>query len=232
MGELQALTARNSPSEKVRSVIDFYAARSPNGRKISIMLEECSAEYRTHFVDLEGGQQFSPEFRRINPNSKIPAIVDASGDEPVTVFESAAVLIYLAEKFGRLMPTGSAARAQCMSWTIWQVANVGPMFGQSHHFHSVAPEQCPYAIKRFSKEAARLVRVMERRLAEADYLAGAYSIADIAVFPWMRVALDSMAETYPDLVGETPAIRRWFAEVNDRPAVQRGLALGRVNAAS
>lgn len=208
-------------------MIDFYAARSPNGRKISIMLEECGAPYRVHFVNLEQGEQFKPEFRRINPNSKIPAIIDYGDEAPVTVFESASILIYLAEKFDRLLPPTSAGRAECISWTVWQVANVGPMFGQSHHFNSIAHEKCPYAIARFSKEAARLVRVMERRLAEHAFLAGVYSIADIAVFPWIRVALDPMARDFPDLVGETHNVRRWFADISERPAVQRGLALGR-----
>jgi GSH-dependent disulfide-bond oxidoreductase len=213
--------------EGADAMIEFYAARSPNGRKISIMLEECGAPYRVHFVKLEQGEQFQPEFRHINPNSKIPAIIDNEGEAPVTVFESASILIYLAEKFDRLLPRTPAGRAECISWTVWQVANVGPMFGQSHHFNSIAPEKCPYAITRFSQEAARLVRVLERRLAEKAFLAGDYSIADIAVFPWIRVALDSMVRNFPDLVGETPSIRRWFAEVSERPAVQRGLALGR-----
>lgn len=208
-------------------MIEFYAARSPNGRKISIMLEECGAPYGVHFVNLEQGEQFKPEFRRINPNSKIPAIVDNEGEAQVTVFESASILIYLAEKYDCLLPKTPAGRAECISWTVWQVANVGPMFGQSHHFNSIAPEKSPYAITRFSKEAARLVRVMERRLAEHAFLAGDYSIADIAVFPWIRVALDSMIQKFPDLVGETANVRRWFAEISERPAVQRGLALGR-----
>lgn len=207
-------------------MIDFYAARSPNGRKISIMLEECGAPYRVHFVNLEKGEQFKPEFRRINPNSKIPAIIDTEGEAPVTVFESASILIYLGEKFGRLIPKSAAGRAECISWTAWQVANVGPMFGQSHHFNSIASEHSPYAVARFSKEAARLVRVLERRLAERAFLAGDYSIADIAVFPWIRVALDSIIRNSPDHVGETPSIRRWFGEISMRPAVQRGLALG------
>jgi GST-like protein len=208
-------------------MIDFYAARSPNGRKISIMLEECGADYRVHFVNLEQGEQFKPEFRLINPNSKIPAIIDDEGDAPVTVFESASILIYLAEKFDRLLPRTPAGRAACISWTVWQAANVGPMFGQSHHFRSVAKEECLYAVERFSKEAARLVRVLERRLSQEAFLAGDYSIADIAVFPWIRVALDSMVRDFPDLVGETASIRRWFAELSERPAVRRGLALGR-----
>lgn len=207
-------------------MIDFYAARTPNGRKIAIMLEECAASYETRLVDIGNGEQFHPDFTRINPNGKIPAIVDHDAPAPVIVFESAAILIYLAEKFGTLMPQSPPHRATCMSWTIWQVANVGPRFGEAHHFTSKAPEKCPHAIERFSTEAARLLRVMDKRLSEAAYLAGAYSIADIAVFPWIRVALEPMATARPDLVGATPHIRRWFAEIDARPAVQRGLAMG------
>jgi len=208
-------------------MIDFYAARTPNGRKIAIMLEECAASYETHMVDIGKGEQFHPDFTRINPNGKIPAIVDRDAPEPVIVFESAAILTYLAEKFGTLMPQSPRDRAICMSWTIWQVANVGPMFGQAHHFTSKAPEKCPHAIERFSTEAARLLLVMDKRLSESAYLAGAYSIADIAVFPWIRVALEPMATARPDLVGAMPHIRRWFGDINARPAVQRGLAMGR-----
>ncbi|NWG54401.1 MAG: glutathione S-transferase N-terminal domain-containing protein [Hydrogenophilaceae bacterium] len=207
-------------------MIDFYAARTPNGRKIAIMLEECAARYETRLIDLGRGEQFEPAFTAINPNAKIPAIVDRDGAASVVVFESAAILIYLAEKFGRLLPVEAPARAACMSWTVWQAANVGPMFGQAHHFTSRAPETCPHAIERFAAESARLLHVMERRLGEARFLAGDYSIADIAVFPWIRAALDPMASARPDLVGDTPNIRRWFAEVGARPAVQRGIAFG------
>lgn len=208
-------------------MIDFYAARTPNARKIAIMLEECAASYETHVVDIGNGEQFHPDFTRINPNGRIPAIVDHDAPAPVIVFESAAILIYLAEKFETLMPQSPPDRAMCMSWTIWQVANVGPRFGEAHHFTSKAPEAYPHAIERFSTEAARLLLVMDKRLSEAAYLAGAYSIADIAVFPWIRVALEPMATARPDLVGATPHIRRWFAEIDARPAVQRGLAMGR-----
>ena len=142
-------------------MIDFYAARTPNARKIAIMLEECDARFQTHMIDIGKDEQFTPEFLRVNPNAKIPAIVDPDSPAPVTVFESAAILIYLGEKFGRLLPTGGAARATCISWTVWQVANVGPMFGQANHFTNVTTETCPYAIERFSREAARLVQVME-----------------------------------------------------------------------
>jgi GST-like protein len=207
-------------------VIDLYAARTPNARKISIMLEECEAYYQTHMIEIGKGEQFAPDFLRINPNAKIPAIVDLDAEAPVSVFESAAILIYLGEKFARMLPTARAARATCIGWTVWQVANVGPMFGQANHFTNLATEKHPYAIERFSTEAARLVRVMEARLAEEAYLAGDYSIADIAAYPWIRVALDPMARARPDLIGGTPNIRRWFAEIGARPAVQRGIALG------
>lgn len=208
-------------------MIEFYAARTPNGRKIAIMLEECGAHYETRLIDIGKEEQFDPAFTRINPNGKIPAIVDHDAREPIVVFESAAILIYLADKFRNLIPQDVHGRALCMSWTIWQVANVGPMFGQAHHFTSKAPETCAHAIERFSNETARLLHVLDKRLSDAVYLAGACSIADIAVFPWMRVALEPTAKARPDLVGATPHIRRWFAEVNARPAVQRGLALGR-----
>lgn len=208
-------------------MIELHAARTPNGRKIAIMLEECAATYETHLIDIGKGEQFHPDFTRINPNGKIPAIVDRETPEPIIVFESASILIYLAEKFGALIPKSPPDRATCISWTIWQVANVGPMFGQAHHFTSKAPEPCPHAIERFSGEAARLLHVMDQRLSEQAYLAGDYSIADIATFPWIRVALEPMASARPDLVGPTPHIRRWFADINNRPAVQRGLAMGR-----
>jgi len=208
-------------------VIEFYAARTPNGRKIAIMLEECAARYETRMIDIGKGGQFDASFTRINPNAKIPAIVDSDAPEPVVVFESAAILIYLAEKFGQFIPEDARGRAACMSWTIWQVANVGPMFGQSHHFTSKAPEKCAHAIERFSTEAARLLHVLDKRLSGEAYIAGAYSIADIAVFPWIRAALEPMARAWPELVGATPHIRRWFADVNARPAVQRGIDFGR-----
>lgn len=207
-------------------MIDFYAARTPNGRKIAIMLEECAASYETHFIDIGKGEQFHPDFTRINPNGKIPAIVDHDGTDAVTVFESAAILIYLADKYGMLIPQRPRDRATCMSWTIWQAANVGPRFGEAHHFTSKAPEKCPHAIERFSIEAVRLLHVMEQRLSEHAHLAGDYSIADIAVFPWIRVALEPMATARPDLVGPMPHVRRWFADINARPAVQRGIAMG------
>lgn len=206
-------------------MIDLYTAKTPNGRKIAIMLEECAAQYEQRWIDLSAGAQFAPAFLAINPNAKIPAIVDRGAQPEVAVFESAAILFYLAEKFGRFLPADAQGRAAALSWTVWQAANVGPMLGQAHHFTSKAPEKSPHAIERFSMEAARLVKVMDKRLSEAPYLAGDYSIADIAVFPWIRAALEPMRQARPDLIGDTLSIERWFDLIQARPAVQRGLSL-------
>ncbi len=209
-------------------MIDLYTASTPNGRKISIMLEECELLYRVHLVNLGRKEQFLPDFVSINPNSKIPAIVDHDPQgEPVRVFESGAVLIYLAQKAGRLLPAEPAQHFACLSWLFWQVANVGPMFGQAHHFATVAPEKLGYPINRFSDEAARLVRLMDDHLGRTAFLAGEYSIADIAAFPWLRVALDSICQARSEVTGEAKHVRRWLAEIAARPAVERGLAVGR-----
>lgn len=209
-------------------MIDLYTAGTPNGRKISIMLEECELPYRAHLVNLERREQFEPAFVGINPNSKIPAIVDhGPKGEPVRVFESGAILIYLARKAGRLLPAEPAQHFACLSWVFWQVANVGPTFGQAHHFATVAPEKLDYAINRFGDEAARLVRLMDDHLGHTAFLAGDYSIADIASFPWLRVALDSICQARPETTGEAKHIRRWLAVIAARPAVERGLAVGR-----
>lgn len=207
-------------------MIDLYTARTPNGRKISIMLEECGLDYRSIMVDIGKGEQFSAAFNRVNPNAKIPAIVDHAGEGgPVTVFESGAILEYLAMKSGRFLPHGAQARATCMSWLFWQVANIGPMFGQANHFANVAPEKLPYAIERYSGEAARLVALTERELSTREYLAGDYSIADIATYPWMKVALDGVVKARPEIAGEGANIRRWLADIGARPAVARGMAM-------
>lgn len=208
-------------------MIDFYTAKTPNGRKIAIMLEECGLEYRPIMVDIGKGEQFSTAFTRINPNAKIPAIVDHAGDGgPVTVFESGAILEYLARKTGRFMPQTEAARAACMSWLFWQAANAGPMFGQANHFANVAPEKLPYAIERYASEAARLVALTDRELATRPCLAGDYSVADIAAYPWFKVALDGIVKARSEIAGEGAHIRRWLAEIGARPAVERGMAVG------
>jgi GST-like protein len=200
-------------------MIDLHTAPTPNGFKVSIALEELGLPYTVHLVDLRTGAQFAPEFLRISPNNKIPAIVDKSTG--ITVFESGAILVYLAEKAGRLMPSEPKARYAAFSWLFFQVGGTGPMLGQAHHFRMYAPEKIPYAIDRYTNEGKRLYGVLDRRLAEARYLAGdEYTIADIANLPWLlsheRQGID---------IGEFPHVRRWMAELRERPAVQRGLAV-------
>jgi GST-like protein len=208
-------------------MIDLYTARTPNGRKVSIMLEECALPYRVTLIDIGKGEQFHPDFVSINPNAKIPAIVDRGGDAPVPVFESGAILIYLAEKAGQFLPADPIPRFACLSWLFWQVGNVGPMFGQANHFATVAPERLSYPIARFGGEAARLVRLMDDHLGKSQFLAGDYSIADMAAFPWLRVALESICQARPEIAGEGHNVRRWLGEVAVRPAVMRGMAVGR-----
>jgi GST-like protein len=193
-------------------VIRLYAAHTPNGRKVSVMLEECGFAYQIVKVNLGQGEQFTPEFTALNPNQKIPAIVDGG----VTLAESGAILVYLAEKAGKLLEP----RYPVLQWLMFQMAHVGPMLGQAHHFRLQAKEKLPYAIERYEKEAARIYGVLDRRLQSADYLAGGYSIADIATYPWVLrhfnfgVALDDYA-----------ALKGWADRIGARPAVQRGMEI-------
>jgi GSH-dependent disulfide-bond oxidoreductase len=201
-------------------MIDFYTWATPNGRKIAIMLEEVALPYRVINVDITSGDQFAPEFLAINPNGKIPAIVDPDGPggRKLAVFESGAILIYLGEKTGKLLPAEPIERIEVIEWLMFQMAGLGPLLGQAHHFRRFAPQRIPYAIERFEKEAVRLYGVLDRRLGAVEYLAGAYSIADIASYPWIArhewqgVALDDF-----------PHVRRWFAAISSRPEVQRGM---------
>ena len=207
-------------------MIDLYTWTTPNGRKVSIMLEECGLDYTVHAVNIGKGEQFAPDFLKINPNNRIPAIVDQEGDGgPLAVFESGAILIYLAEKTGRFLAPKGRQRAQALEWLMWQMGGVGPMFGQLNHFINTAPEKIPYAIDRYATEAARLVGVMDKRLGEARFLGGDYSVADIITYPWIAPAIDLIAAAKPDMVGEAANTRRWIAEVGARPAVQRGMAV-------
>ena len=209
-------------------MIELYTHATPNGHKVSIALEELSLPYRLHLVDIVGGEQLRPAFLAINPNNKIPAIVDPAGPDgqPITVWESGAILIYLAEKTGSaLLPRGGASRYATLQWLMFQMAGVGPMLGQAGHFTIYANEKVPYGIERYTAEAKRLLGVMDRQLAAQPYLAGAhYSIADIATFPWTNSAL-----RIPGLAGEGgdldawPQVVRWRRELAARPAVQRGL---------
>ncbi len=204
-------------------MIDLYTWTTPNGRKASIMLEECGLPYTVHPINIgKNVDQFTPQFVRINPNSKIPAIVDSDGPDrrPIAVFESGAILIYLAEKTGRFLPKDPRARYAALQWLMFQMGGVGPMFGQAHHFLRAAPEKVPYAIERYTKETRRLYGVLDGHLKTQDYLAGEYSIADIATYPWV-----ARHEWHLVALTEFPAVKRWYDAVGARPAVQKGMAV-------
>jgi GSH-dependent disulfide-bond oxidoreductase len=202
--------------------IDLYTWSTPNGRKVSVMLEECGLPYTVHKIDITKNDQFTPEFIAINPNSKIPAIVDPEGPKgKLTLFESGAILIYLAEKTSKFLTKDPVGRYTVLQWLMFQMGGVGPMFGQAHHFMRAAKEQIPYSIERYGNEAKRLYAVMNKRLGEARFLAGDdYSIADIATYPWVarhewhRVALEDF-----------PNVKRWYDTIGARPAVARGMAV-------
>jgi GSH-dependent disulfide-bond oxidoreductase len=202
-------------------MIDLYSAATPNGQKIHIMLEETGLPYRVHWVSISKGEQFRPEFLKISPNNKIPAIVDEDGPdgEPIALFESGAILIYLAEKTGRFLPKEPRARLEVLQWLFWQMGGFGPMLGQAHHFNAYAPERIAYAMDRYTNEAGRLYRVLDERLADRDYVAGDYSIADMAIFPWCRLH-GRQRQNLDDF----PNVRRWFETVAARPAVARDMA--------
>ncbi|MBV8887171.1 MAG: glutathione S-transferase N-terminal domain-containing protein [Chroococcidiopsidaceae cyanobacterium CP_BM_RX_35] len=197
-------------------MIDLYTFTTPNGRKASIMLEEVGLPYNVHKIDITKNDQFTPEYVAINPNSKIPAIVDQDTD--ITVFESGAILIYLAEKAGKLLPTDQKGRFQVLEWLMLQMGSVGPMFGQLNHFKRYASEKIPYAITRYEKETLRLYGVLDRQLANHEFICGDYSIADIATYPW--VAIYEFQELTLD---EHPHLKRWVETLQQRPAVQRGM---------
>lgn len=199
-------------------MIDLYTFTTPNGRKASVMLEEVGLPYTVHVVDIREGDQFKPEYVAINPNSKIPAIVDQ--DTGITVFESGAILIYLAEKTGKLLPTDLQGRFLVLEWLMLQMGSIGPMFGQLNHFKRFAPEKIPYAIDRYEKETLRLYSVLDQQLSDQEYLCGDYSIADVATFPWVA--------SYPFqglTLDNHPHLKRWFETVEQRPAVQKGMAV-------
>ena len=205
-------------------MIDLYTWSTPNGRKVSIMLEELGLDYEVHTIDISKDEQFAPDFLKISPNNKIPAIVDR--DTGQSVFESAAILIYLAEKTASpLLPKDGPARAATLEWLFFQMASLGPMFGQLGHFVLYAPEQVPYAITRYTDEAKRILGVVEKRLGEVEYLAGEYSIADIAAYPWVSVAQTAFGERNPELVKDLPNINAWVARLAARPAVERGMSV-------
>ncbi|MFN4355230.1 glutathione S-transferase N-terminal domain-containing protein [Parvibaculum sp.] len=210
-------------------MIDLYTWTTPNGRKVSIMLEEAGLPYEVHAVNLGKNEQFAPEFLKVSPNNRIPAIVDRDADSgPVSVFESGAILIYLAEKTGKFLAPKGEQRAKALEWLMWQMGGVGPMLGQANHFINTAPEKVPYAIDRYITEAARLIKVLDTRLGHAAFMAGDYSIADMATYPWISVAFPLIAQGKPDIVGEGANVKRWLDAVGARPAVQRGMAVPNV----
>jgi len=197
-------------------MIDLYTFGTPNGHKASIMLEEVELPYNVHKIDITQGDQFSPEYVAINPNSKIPSIVDR--DTGITVFESGAILIYLAEKVGKLLPTSQKERFQVLEWLMLQMGSIGPMFGQLNHFKKFASEKIPYAIERYEKETLRLYGVLDQQLAHNEFLCGEYSIADIATFPWVAVY-----QFQGLTLDNHPNLKCWVEQVQSRPAVQRGM---------
>lgn len=201
-------------------MIDVYSWPTPNGHKVHIMLEECGLPYAVHAVDIGAGDQFKPEFLAISPNNKIPAIVDSDGPDgrPISLFESGAILLYLAGKTGSFLPADVRGRYLALQWLMFQMSGLGPMLGQAHHFRIYAKEKIEYAINRYTNEARRLYDVMDKRLADVPCFAGDYGIADMAIYPWTR----SHANHGIDLA-EYPNVRRWFDAVSARPAVQRGV---------
>ena len=202
-------------------MIDLYTWTTPNGRKVSVMLEECGLPYEAHAIDISKGAQFEPDFVKIAPNSKIPAIADR--ETGVSLFESGAILVYLAEKTGKFLPSAGEGRAKVLEWLFWQMANIGPMMGQANHFANVAPEKIPYAIDRYMGETARLLKVMDDQLGRTEYLAGEYSIADMATYPWVSVGFEMIKSLKGDIVGDGNNVSRWLAANAARPAVERGM---------
>lgn len=203
-------------------MIDLYTWSTPNGRKVSIMLEELGLPYNVHAINIGKNDQFTPEFIAINPNSKIPAIVDSDGPDgkPLSMMESGAILSYLADKAGKFLSTAPRERYAALQWLMFQMGGVGPMFGQVHHFLRAAKEPVPYAIERYTKETQRLYGVLDARLKGERYLAGEYSIADIATYPWA-----ARHEWHKTRLEDFPNVKRWFDEISQRPAVQRGMAV-------
>ena len=203
-------------------MIDLYTWPTPNGHKVHIFLEETGLEYTVIPINILTGDQFDPAFLKISPNNKMPAMVDRDGPDgkPYGVFESGAMLLYLAEKTGRFMPSGMAERYTVIQWLMFQMGGIGPMLGQAHHFRLYAPEKIEYAFNRYTNEASRLYRVVDTRLAEVEYLAGDYSIADMATYPWLRYH-----ENQGQKLEDYPHLKRWYDALSARPAVRRGLAV-------
>lgn len=210
-------------------MIDLYTWTTPNGRKVSILLEELGVPYRVTAVDLAAGDQRKPEFLALNPNGKIPAIVDHdAGGEPLPVFESGAILVHLAERHGRFLPSEPAKRAAAMQWLMFQMSGIGPFLGQVNYWLNNAPERIPFAIQRYMDESLRLMAVFDAVLRSREYVAGDYSIADMAAYPWIAAAWTPFQAMLPEKVAEMPAVGAWLARVGARPAVARGMAIPKV----
>ena|SRR5207249_4459877 len=202
-------------------MIDLYYWTTPNGHKMTMFLEEAALPYAIHPVNINKGEQFNPEFLKISPNNRIPAIVDqapADGGTPVSMFESGAILLYLAEKIRRFIPQDARGRLECVQWLFWQMGNLGPMAGQNHHFAHYAPEKIPYAINRYVRETERLYAVLNKRLAEREFVGGAYSIADIASYPWVQ------PQRQGQNIDDFPHLKRWKEAIAARPATIRAYA--------
>lgn len=204
-------------------MIELYYWPTPNGHKITIMLEECGLPYEVHYINIGKGDQFRPDFLKISPNNRMPAIIDTDGPDgkPISVFESGAILQYLGRKTGQFYPQDERARVAVEEWLFWQMGGLGPMAGQAHHFRQYAPEPVPYGIDRYTNEVNRLYGVMDKRLADSDYLAGDYSIADMAAYPWVR----PYKRQGQDLA-DFPALEAWYQRIHDRPAVARAIVVG------
>jgi GSH-dependent disulfide-bond oxidoreductase len=202
-------------------MIQLYTWGTPNGKKVSIMLEEIAMPYEVHPINLGQGDQFKPEYLAINPNNKIPSIIDTDGPggKPLTLFESGAILMYLAEKSGKLWPADTRQRYAVIQWLMFQMGGVGPMFGQANYFFRLE-EKVPYAIERYHKEALRLYGVLEKALGQNDYLAGEYSIADIATYPWVW-----RHDIHQVKLEDFPNVKRWYDKISERPAVKRGMEI-------
>ncbi len=202
-------------------MIQLYTWATPNGKKVSVMLEEVELSYEVHPINIAKGDQLKPEYLAINPNNKIPAIIDTDGPggKPVKLFESGAILMYLAEKTGKFLPQEMAKRYEVIQWLMFQMGGVGPMFGQANYFYRLE-EKVPFAIERYYKEAIRLYKVLEQTLGQRDYLAGDYSIADIATYPWV-----GRHDGHNVKLEEFPNVKRWFETISQRPAVKRGMAV-------
>lgn len=202
-------------------MIDLYYWPTPNGHKITMMLEECGLDYRLIPVNIGNGDQFKPDFLKIAPNNKMPAIVDhdTADGQPISIFESGAILMYLAEKTRTLLPQQTAAKYDVLQWLFWQVGGLGPMLGQNHHFNQYAPERVPYAMERYTSETTRLYGVLDRALAEREFIAGDYSIADIASYPWIVLYKNQQQD-----LANFPHVARWLKTIAERPATQRAYA--------